>query len=1163
MSSQASSRFIPSSQFIARVSFPKVPFLRQRFYLILLASFFGFSCTGSVERAPIEESVVQQENMPKVEIASKRTSSCPEEIELSEPTLGTRSEHLKFDYWLKLWEKRFKLDEILMDERAIDAHNQALALHPEGSRAQSDLAVLPETSTLSEQIKGRLEYVLQLFNDGTYVLEETTGKVRALTEQERSMLTPLTMTPIPNAPIHVALKELQILCAPLALPIRKTLGDQRINRNACTRIKPQAPYQVLAEWPGGFQLVRSRLALGWLPPQMPEDHRASPALKPEQIERYLHGPFTFLSAPLIIGDLELPAGLRLPLSIRNIPSKPSAEQRPLKGKALQTMRQALKSASPLIADLQGIAELTLPEGKPVPHHPGYEALTRRSFLTEIFKYIGVRYGLGGDEGGTDCSRLAVNVLETMGFKAPRYSGHLAEFGTFSIEIPKEMSAKERLQLLDEALTHGPTLYYIPGHLTTYLGRDHLGEPMLLHAMSDYQQVCDPNTQSSSAPDPENESIARVLKTTVTTTRLGEGSTKGSYLMRGTKIVVLGKGPNPALAPLSKVRSPASIIKPSSATCRGTKNRARIFTSPAQPNTTQALRVMVTRPHDNTPAQLTLYPPNGEEPISPELKQLGGPPYIVYADLPPQSITGTWMATFGEGSDWESCTHFKLQARRQPPKVQGEGADMALWTPQEEWSEHTEALYAGFVERLFDYPIDEDKSWTNLQDLIKVVDHNLLFDHLSASEDDRLKLTPDCADLPYTLRAYFAWKMRLPMAYMNCTRGSKSKPPRCSNRQDSTQAREDRKLGDDFQWFARKGIASYIHSASARTLPEDQETDLYPIALTRQAMRPGIVFADPYGHLLLIAGWTPQKKGGYGVLIGADGQPDGTISRRRFWQGSFLFDPARTLVGAGFKAFRPLVGGISDKNSKNKSKKEDQSRVWTALPNEALTPQLMGALAYSEEQYQGSKEDFYDKIGGLMSPRPIEIKAQLESLVDALHESARRRVLSVQNGEDYMNQSRKTIMMPRGYSIFETAGPWEDFATPARDMRLLIAIDTVLDLPSALKRNPGRFGIAPDEIDAALVTLHQMLKSSLEARSFEYVKSNGQRQNLTLQQVIDRSKNMEMAYNPNDCVEIRWGASEDSPEYQSCLRHAPKNQRRLMERYRTWFQSRARPPRGTK
>ena len=37
----------------------------------------------------------------------------------------------------------------------------------------------------------------------------------------------------------------------------------------------------------------------------------------------------------------------------------------------------------------------------------------------------------------------------------------------------------------------------------------------------------------------------------------------------------------------------------------------------------------------------------------------------------------------------------------------------------------------------------------------------------------------------------------------------------------------------------------------------------------------------------------------------------------------------------------------------------------------------------------------------------------------------------------------------------------------------------------------------------------------------------------------------MAYNPNDCVELRWGAAENSDEAATCKRHAPAAQRAKM------------------
>ena len=66
--------------------------------------------------------------------------------------------------------------------------------------------------------------------------------------------------------------------------------------------------------------------------------------------------------------------------------------------------------------------------------------------------------------------------------------------------------------------------------------------------------------------------------------------------------------------------------------------------------------------------------------------------------------------------------------------------------------------------------------------------------------------------------------------------------------------------------------------------------------------------------------------------------------------------------------------------------------------------------------------------------------------------------------------------------------------------------------------------------------------------------------LTLLDVADRIESFEMAYNPNDCVEIRWAAPEGSEEYSTCDRYAPKWQQERMESYRDWFITRTRPPR---
>ena len=44
----------------------------------------------------------------------------------------------------------------------------------------------------------------------------------------------------------------------------------------------------------------------------------------------------------------------------------------------------------------------------------------------------------------------------------------------------------------------------------------------------------------------------------------------------------------------------------------------------------------------------------------------------------------------------------------------------------------------------------------------------------------------------------------------------------------------------------------VHSGSGRTALADNNTDYYAVPLSAETSRPGTVYADPYGHILMIA-----------------------------------------------------------------------------------------------------------------------------------------------------------------------------------------------------------------------------------------------------------------------------------------------------------------------
>jgi hypothetical protein len=125
---------------------------------------------------------------------------------------------------------------------------------------------------------------------------------------------------------------------------------------------------------------------------------------------------------------------------------------------------------------------------------------------------------------------------------------------------------------------------------------------------------------------------------------------------------------------------------------------------------------------------------------------------------------------------------------------------------------------------------------------------------------------------------------------------------------------------------------------------------------------------------------------------------------------------------------------------------------------------------------------------------------------------------------------------------------------------LISIDAVVGFPDVVARVPAQFGLTPDEAPARAAALRTRLEQILAERRFEYVRSDGETQVLTLADVVARTPAFEMSYNPNDCIEIRWGAPQGSDELASCRRRAPAAQRERMAEYREWFQNRRRPAR---
>ena len=565
-------------------------------------------------------------------------------------------------------------------------------------------------------------------------------------------------------------------------------------------------------------------------------------------------------------------------------------------------------------------------------------------------------------------------------------------------------------------------------------------------------------------------------------------------------------------------------------------------------------------------EFTLIAPDGSV-AAKSHDRYGGPPYFWIAEVAAPAV-GTWHASLVRNGAPDGCRTITrdivVSAQKLPAPQRSPGS---VWPIRNSWNRATENLFSAWIEKLFDAPLDTEPSWKAWHEVLRDQSRNLLFNYLGVGEDNlTINLRPDCADFAYFLRAYFAFKMGLPFGYSNCSRSGRcyqwfniehpetTRPPPPPDQRIASALAEPAeaaatasappKSTPSFAEYLRI-VGDVVHSGSVRVAGNDDNTDFYTVPLTQQALRPGTVYADPYGHVMMLVRRVPQSSGAAGILLAVDAEPDGTVARKRFWRGTFLFAHETAFGSAGFKHFRPIE----------------------RLENGALRRLTNAQIAknadygdFSLEQSQLAVDDFYDRMDAVMSPEPLDPFNAMKEAITALEEQVNTRVTSVENGRKYQD-GHGEVAMPDGPAIFNTTGAWEDFSTPSRDFRLLIAIDVVRGYPDRVARHPERYAMPTGKTVADVkAEMQNVLASELATRKFSYTRSDGSQWTLALKDVVSRAGDLEMGYNPNDCVELRWGATGNSQEASTCKRHASSAQRAKMTNYRSWFRERHWPAR---
>ncbi len=411
---------------------------------------------------------------------------------------------------------------------------------------------------------------------------------------------------------------------------------------------------------------------------------------------------------------------------------------------------------------------------------------------------------------------------------------------------------------------------------------------------------------------------------------------------------------------------------------------------------------------------------------------------------------------------------------------------------------------------------------------------------------------DCADFPFFMRGYFAWKNGLPFGFAMQMRprqiaGNTVKDIRYSRYGNEVVKRygattNSRGKYPDGLYLLRELIPSYTFSANYRTIYSFDQgvtfSDFYPLKVTRDGIRPGTVLYDPDGHVVLI-----YKVGDDGRVYYIDAHPDNSLTKGVFGKKFVRAHPGQ---GAGFKNWRPL---ILTGASKGPNGTLIGGQILT-LPNESLpdysVEQFYGLESGNREWTKarfavgGNKVDYYDYIRFRLGRGNLKIQPvhEFRNLVKDLCVSLKDRVLAVDIAIAAGIQNRPHPgNLPE--NIYGTSGDWETYSTPSRDAQLKVVykdlIDQAANFFTRIKARDPMIDYAGNNLAGELLDVYLREARSCE---FQYVNSAGRSVSLNLEDV--RQRLFKLSFDPYHCVELRWGATTRD-ELATCRDDAQKRQ----------------------
>ena len=461
-------------------------------------------------------------------------------------------------------------------------------------------------------------------------------------------------------------------------------------------------------------------------------------------------------------------------------------------------------------------------------------------------------------------------------------------------------------------------------------------------------------------------------------------------------------------------------------------------------------------------------------------------------------------------------------------IAGEAAAAERWRiTKTHWSQSDERAYETFITAL-----GEADCWT-LDECLKSPAN--IYRHT----DPKVRFLADCADLPYFLRAYFAWKNGLPFAYQ--TAMSSLDGPGTDIRYSSHGNRV----------VARKSVPATAAGVNAVEIlielrgtistgmfrhPADADdagyfTDMYSPELKRQSIRPGTIAYDVNGHVAMV--WKVEEDG---RILTISSHPDHSLSRSFYGRNFLRTDPA---LGTNFKNWRPielvgatqgpggaLVGGhiVAPRNAQIADFSLEQ--YFGNQPNPA------GDWEQARFVHDGEALDYYHYLRAVMATgdlvyNPVtELRTMMHSLCQDIEARKLAVDLAVANG---LPRQPHPGHLPD--NIYGTYGTWEVYSTPSRDARLKTSFKEMKDHIASLidlhRQASPRIAYAGSDLVGDLLATYGQ---ESQACRIAYRRTDGKSVTLTLDNVRERL--FDLSFDPFHCVERRWGA-RGQDELASC------------------------------